>query len=466
MSRAEMGAVLAVALLVSSSAAAWEPIAPSQPVWRSLPVAYWVHRDGSDDLGVATAAVEVRRGMEDWAAVSCTSLEVDHRGTTSAAPGADDEISTIGWVESAWPHASSAVGVTSPRWSADGTITEADIELNGVNFTWTKGAGSSRSEVDAYSIVLHEAGHFFGLGHSDVRGSAMWPTYAGGVLALATDDEAGICALYPRSSHEDCTTTGCPAGHECIGGDCEPISGGGTVCSPCTATGDCTGAGALCLGYPDGHSYCGRACRSDADCEGDRCVETTGGLQCVRYDGSTPSCTHTPRDCSGDGDCATGEVCDAGTCVARPAGELGDACVADEDCIAGVCTAEHGARYCTRECDGARPCPDGFACARSETHESVCVRLERGLGQECDSHDDCESRFCAVDGDEMFCAEPCDDGTCPEGFRCVATRDAGVCRPDVASERGGCGCAAAPRGGLDAVCVALVALTLFLRRRR
>src|SRR5690606_29633108 len=151
---------------------------------------------------------EVRRGMDDWTRVSCTSLTTNYRGMTSTVAGRSDNQSVIGWVESGWRHGSSAIGVTGPRWGGS-RIIEADMEMNGVNFTWTTGSGSY-SRVNTYSIVLHEGGHYYGLGHSNVRGSSMWPSYGGGIVSLGPDDEAGICALYPGSGATDCTVTGCP----------------------------------------------------------------------------------------------------------------------------------------------------------------------------------------------------------------------------------------------------------------
>jgi hypothetical protein len=55
---------------------------------------------------------------------------------------------------------------------------------------WRTGAG-----VDLYSVILHEAGHALGLGHSDRPGAVMYPYYR--LTATLTDDDiAGIRALY------------------------------------------------------------------------------------------------------------------------------------------------------------------------------------------------------------------------------------------------------------------------------
>lgn len=51
-------------------------------------------------------------------------------------------------------------------------------------------------------IAVHELGHSLGLGHSDVKGTIMWPSYRGyrPNLQLHEDDIAGIQALYGRGS--------------------------------------------------------------------------------------------------------------------------------------------------------------------------------------------------------------------------------------------------------------------------
>jgi hypothetical protein len=55
---------------------------------------------------------------------------------------------------------------------------------------WHAGAN-----IDLFSVVLHEAGHALGLGHSDRPGAVMYPYYHM-VVGLADDDIAGIRDLY------------------------------------------------------------------------------------------------------------------------------------------------------------------------------------------------------------------------------------------------------------------------------
>jgi hypothetical protein len=64
------------------------------------------------------------------------------------------------------------------------------------------------SDVDIFSVALHEAGHALGLGHSDQPTSVMYPYYTK-VTGLAAEDIAAIRLLYAT---RETTTTDTPAG--------------------------------------------------------------------------------------------------------------------------------------------------------------------------------------------------------------------------------------------------------------
>lgn len=479
---------------------AWAPIDSSRPVWSGT-VPYEMNNAGSPDLGGASASeMVVRTAMDDWTRVSCTSLRTMFTGQTTRRPTSGDGQSTIGWVESGWRYDSNAIGVTGPRWWRN--ITEADMELNGVNYTWTTASGRG-STVNAYSIVLHEGGHYYGLGHSSDSRATMYFAYSGGISMLNADDQNGICALYPGSG-TDCTTTGCPAGQTCEGGVCVTAMGDGSVCSPCMRGSDCSGGG-VCLRYPDGAGYCGRACSSSSECGGDQCVNISGvGGQCVRVSGGTPSCASGPSGCTSDSQCSATERCNTATRACEPrsssGGDIGAACGAGSECRSGLCFAGR----CSQSCDWLAPssCPSGYYCSGEATGActaggGVCVAGSAGggangaacsaatdcaslycasgvcttpcipggtsgcaegyscqvgaaagcgscqrsgsLGDPCDTSDECTSRLCAeLDGDG-FCTELCESGSCPPGFTCDTGSGVRVCVPDAGGLGTPCG---------------------------
>jgi hypothetical protein len=348
----------------------------------------------------------------------------------------------IGWVESGWRYDSSAIGVTQPQWYVGrdgGVIQEADMEMNGVNFSWITGSGTG-SRVNCYSIVLHEGGHYYGLGHSDSPSATMYYAYSGGIDSLGTDDQNGICTLYPGGSGTDCRTAGCSTGYVCQSdGTCAPRpTGDGGMCSLCTRDSQCTMG--VCLGYPDGLGYCGVSCSSSAGCgSGETCYPVTGlGGQCVRVVDGQASCDGAPTGCRTDSDCASTETCEAstGNCIPRPAGAaLGAPCGAGTECSSGICLS--GA--CSQTCNWLDPvggCGAGFYCNGQATGTcdgtGLCQAGSPGpgaLGASCSANTDCAGLFCA----EGVCSSPCipnGASTCAEGSACqvLSTASCGSCQ--------------------------------------
>lgn len=54
----------------------------------------------------------------------------------------------------------------------------------------------AKESVSVLYVAVHEIGHALGLGHSNVRGSTMWPTGKTGTPRLTQDDADAIRALY------------------------------------------------------------------------------------------------------------------------------------------------------------------------------------------------------------------------------------------------------------------------------
>ncbi len=396
MKRALFIVSLGVVLGASGVASAWQGLDSSNPHWTGT-VPYSLNSAGSADLGgFAASESVVRQGLDDWTRVSCSALTTEYQGSSGSAVGSRN---VIGWHDSGtWPYDPNAIGVTTPRFTGS-TIVDASMELNGIDFVWTTAPGSGTT-VNAYSIVLHEGGHYHGLGHSMDSRAAMYYAYSGGVLMISPDDEAGICALYPGGGGgtTDCTTTGCPTGQVCdTSGMCvdeAPVSGTGGTCDACTSDSACSG---VCLQYPDGSGHCGNGCSTDADCGGSnesceavsdgsrRCIRrrpSDGAATCAIEAGSTspdPTTGGTPDpttgECTTSRDCASSELCNADAqCVPVPGGALGDACEGNADCDSGLCAVDSGSdqTFCTQLCDGTSGCPSGFSCEPVGGGMSVC----------------------------------------------------------------------------------------------
>ena len=441
-----LAAAVVMTLAFGSNALAWECLSGSCPKWCG-PVPYGLTQ-ASPDLGDASTEAEVQRGMNDWTLRSCTSLSASYSGRSGATAGNGDGQSVIGWVESGWRHGSSAIGVTGPRWNGRNCIIEADMAMNGQTFTWITGSGRG-SNVNAYSITLHEGGHYYGLGHSSDSNATMYFAYTGGIDSINADDEGGICTLYPGDGPVDCSVSGCPSGQECIANSCQPIMGDGTVCSPCSMDTDCGGPSDFCVRYPDGNTLCAKACSSPADCtgEGEVCAGTSGGAnQCARMAGGTFTCdgAMTGPECRNDSECDPSERCNTGTgnCEARPTdlGDLGEACEGNEQCNSGVCATTILGSICTQSCDGfnTASCPGGFYCdgeAVGVCGMGLCLPGAAGgtpLGGSCTADTDCATLNCGGGRCVTACRPDSGVDTCPAGYACQtgAAAGCGSCRAE------------------------------------
>lgn len=207
-------------LLVAACALAW--------VWTptddgSLPTC-WVERahgvylgqDGSVDVAFGEAESAFEDSLETWNAPACSDWEFVYEGTTSdTAAGFDPDnldanTNVVVWNETDFITESFA-GITMITFDPNtGRIYDADVELNGTNFSWSVGQpGGDTFEVA--DVLTHELGHFLGLGHSEVAQATM---AAGGVPGethrqdLESDDIDGLCTIYPEGG----VTPDCPVG--------------------------------------------------------------------------------------------------------------------------------------------------------------------------------------------------------------------------------------------------------------
>ncbi|HMI90169.1 MAG TPA: matrixin family metalloprotease, partial [Polyangiales bacterium] len=88
-----------------------------------------------------------------------------------------------------------------------GEIYDADMELNaGIGELTHCDQRCSAGQVDLPSTLIHEAGHYLGLGHSTVQGSTMSSHADVGTLdkrTLEDDDRDGYCALELPEPEQD-----------------------------------------------------------------------------------------------------------------------------------------------------------------------------------------------------------------------------------------------------------------------
>jgi hypothetical protein len=286
----------------------------------------------------------------------------------------------------------------------------------------------------------------------------------GARLGLGAGDGAGATHAGCRHDGKDCARAG-----QCCSGRC---AANGT-CQPCTKAGQC----------PRPANPCKRAvCTTGGRCEvrdkpaeaacpddGDPCTDDV-------CDGNG-ACTHPPLD---DGTtCGEGKACCGGGCTAlgteADCARCGDACAADQSCVAGSCTCTAGS--CP---DG---CCDGDQC-KPGTSAQVCGR-NGGTCAACAGNDACCGGACAALGTEANCgacgnacnpARTCEagacvcPGTCPKNFvqqpNCTCVCPAGfeevnggcfrTCNDDsgvICARYGDCGCAGSMVGSGNYLCI-------------
>lgn len=98
-----------------------------------------------------------------------------------------------------WPYPSAATALAVTFLTADtntGEILDFDVDFNTERYPFS--LSGEPTGVDLATVVLHEIGHVFGLGHSPVNTAVMHEGYAlGGAVRreLDADDRAGYCAV-------------------------------------------------------------------------------------------------------------------------------------------------------------------------------------------------------------------------------------------------------------------------------
>jgi MYXO-CTERM domain-containing protein len=98
--------------------------------------------------------------------------------------------------------------------------------------------------------------------------------------------------------------------------------------------------------------------------------------------GSTSITVNVDNACMNNDDCPDGTSCEDGECLPITGG-LGDDCIADDDCVSGLCGMIGDLQYCTQLCDlTSQDCPGDFECIDAGGGQGACVRTSGGDGEE------------------------------------------------------------------------------------
>lgn len=205
-------------------------------VWQKLPITYRFYKKGSAKIGDNDGLRDaVKAAFDTWSKVQCsggrTSVRfVEGADITTDKPLKQKEASTpfgIYFRDASWPHndADESLALTNQIYGErTGNIDYADIEVNTANNDFSLDGGDG---VDFQAVMIHEAGHYLGLAHSDVADSIMVARYCqnadrcngdlDSLRALSDDDKDAVCAIYPPDHSDDATPV--------VTGGCETTSG-------------------------------------------------------------------------------------------------------------------------------------------------------------------------------------------------------------------------------------------------
>jgi hypothetical protein len=183
-----------------------------QLYWAGGCIPFSVHLAASakHEIDYETFEEAVEKAFESWTNVDCgdgekPSIEAVNVGAVVCENPEYNEDRQNAYVimfrDWSWPYIGKgdSLGYTSLHFDRDsGEIFDADVEINGA--VGPVSVGDPVEGADLESILVHEIGHFLGLGHTGDEDAVMYPGYEAGDDShrdLSDDDVAAICALYP-----------------------------------------------------------------------------------------------------------------------------------------------------------------------------------------------------------------------------------------------------------------------------
>jgi Matrixin len=210
-----------------------ECVTSGNPIfWKSNVVRFRISDGQQQWIPEAEALGAIKRGFGAWNQVQCP--ESDGGGTSSLVVIPEDDRPSVQELEytkdpctdrnivffrtDKWPYKGieGTIATTTVNFDPEtGEIRDADIAINAA-FNRLSTTMTGTVNYDLESIVVHEAGHFFGLAHS--RDDAiMGASYSKGDInrRLKDDDKAAICKVYPPGRpmvpelNSQCQSAGC-----------------------------------------------------------------------------------------------------------------------------------------------------------------------------------------------------------------------------------------------------------------
>ena len=179
--------------------------------WPTNAVRYFVNANTSQAASDNDARDEflaaIRRAANTWTYAAEADITFTYAGSTNSTKvgfnGANEIVFVNdGLVDSAGNNRPLATALV---FFMNSTIVETDIKINDA-YAWYAAGSLSPAQFDLQSVVLHELGHWLGLGHDEDDQAVMYAEMAPGIVkrALFENDLQGIAALYPCAAGTAC----------------------------------------------------------------------------------------------------------------------------------------------------------------------------------------------------------------------------------------------------------------------
>lgn len=210
-----------LAAAVTTDARAYEleyaDTAQTKPLlWAQGRVGIAIAYDTSDDIDADTLRTAMGRALGAWTQAGvegerCTSVELIETGAPSnlntnlmpEGEGGVDYKNTVVWREEEWPEDAGHETLALTTWAyrrSTGEMVDVDIDVNGVDYTWSADDLTPEGANDVANALTHELGHLLGFAHSNHSDSTMYFSAAAGETVkrdLTLDDVLGVCDMYP-----------------------------------------------------------------------------------------------------------------------------------------------------------------------------------------------------------------------------------------------------------------------------
>ncbi len=182
--------------------------------WRNACIGYSMQKSASRKISYEEAANAHSTAFTRWTGATCPTegtgrsrASIDVRDLGPAECGNVEYKSGVAnqnvilFRDESWKYGKNVLGLTTVVYAPDtGEIYNADMELNTFDMEPLAVRDPvGKNDYDFASVVTHEAGHFLGLAHSDVKTATMYARYDTGqtyMRNLSPDDVSAICEVY------------------------------------------------------------------------------------------------------------------------------------------------------------------------------------------------------------------------------------------------------------------------------